>query len=123
MAKKRTYNAARPGVRNRIREHRLAAGLSIEELSELVGMSPGAVQRKETGLRSVTVDELEKFAAALNIAPADLVPGGVGLTEEERALIAALRDMPERDRRAVHNLAEGLTEFSQRPDPSPGKKR
>lgn len=122
MAKKRTYNAARPGVRNRIREHRLAAGLSIEELSELVGMSPGAVQRKETGLRSVTVDELETFAAALNVGPADLVPGGVGLSDDERALIKSLRDMPERDRRAVHNLAEGLTEFSQRPD-APPKRR
>jgi transcriptional regulator with XRE-family HTH domain len=123
MAKKRSYNAARPGVRNRIREHRLAAGFSIEELSELVGMSPGAVQRKETGLRNVTVDELETFAAALTVSPADLVPGGVGLSAEERALIAALRDMPERDRRAVHNLAEGLTEFSQRPGIPPEKKR
>lgn len=122
MGKKRTYNAARPGVRNRIREHRLAAGLSIEELSELVGMSPGAVQRKETGLRSVTVDELETFAAALKVTPADLVPGGVGLSEEEHALLQALRAMPDRDRRAVHNLAEGLSEFSQRPLSPPSKK-
>lgn len=112
MGKKRTYNAARPGVRNRIREHRLAAGLSIEDLAERVGVSPGAVQRKETGLRSVTVDELETFAAALNVAPADLVPGGIGLSDEEFGLIGKLRTMSERDRRAVQNLAEDLTEVA-----------
>jgi len=124
MAKKRTYNTARPGVRNRIREHRLAAGMSIDELAELVGMSPGAVQRKETGLRNVTVDELEKFAAALNVTQADLVPGGVGLSEEERKLLDALRNMPERDRRAVHNLAEGLAEeYGHRPQTPPARTR
>ncbi len=122
MEKKRAYNAARPGVRNRIREHRIAAGISIEELAERVGVSPGAVQRKETGLRSVTVDELDVFAEALNVAPADLVPGGMGLTPEEEALLRAMRTMPERDKRAVLTLAEGLTEFTHRPPASPPRR-
>lgn len=87
-------------------------------------MSPGAVQRKETGLRSVTVDELDTFATALKVTQAELVPGGVGLSDEERKLLDALRTMPERDRRAVHNLAEGLAdEYSQRPSPPPSKRR
>ena len=51
---------------NRVKEFRLAAGLTLEQLGELVDLSHGQVQRIETGKRGLTVPVAERFAKALN---------------------------------------------------------
>lgn len=66
---------SRPRYPNRIREIRIARGLSAEKLGESCGTSQQQIQRLETGERRLTQGWMEKIAKALRIAPADLLPG------------------------------------------------
>lgn len=80
--------------RLRIREARLRAGLTQEELAEALGISPPSVGRWERGLVNLSVKQLLTLSEILGVPPADFIAGGDGLTEEERELIAHLRANP-----------------------------
>ncbi len=59
---------------NRIRDARKAKNITLLELGKLVGISESTVKRYEDGsIKSVSIDMLKKFSAALNIQPADLM--------------------------------------------------
>lgn len=58
---------------NRIREHRLAVDLTIEELAEKTGLSVSYVSRLEKGERNLSVRNLNLFAHALNLQSSDLL--------------------------------------------------
>lgn len=60
---------------NRIREQRKAKGLTLEELSSIAGISVTHLQRMERGERNVSLKNLEKIAAALNLAATELLVG------------------------------------------------
>lgn len=57
-----TRQAARSGAARAIRE---AAGLSVRELAEAVGVSPAAISRYERGLRSPRAGIAERYGRAL----------------------------------------------------------
>lgn len=97
------------GPANRLREWRVAARLSQEELAEKVGSTGVSIGRYETGKRSLTIEMLEQFAAALDCKPADLLPDPESvLDDEERALLADLRELPAEHRRTLLDLAAAL---------------
>jgi transcriptional regulator with XRE-family HTH domain len=57
----------------RLRERREAAGFSLAQLGELIGMQKTAVLRLETSpAANPTLDTLKKLAAALNCSVSDL---------------------------------------------------
>lgn len=56
-----------------IREHRLAAGLSQEELAHRAALSRISIIRIEWGERSLTVERLHDIAVALDISPTALL--------------------------------------------------
>ncbi|GLQ63999.1 helix-turn-helix domain-containing protein [Gluconobacter cerinus] len=59
----------------RIRDIRLARGLSVSELGAASGHQTPAMQLIEIGLRKPSIESLRRIAAALKVATADLFPG------------------------------------------------
>lgn len=57
----------------RIRGTRLAAGLTLQHLARLTGVSIGALSQIETGRRDVRLTTLARIAAALRQTPAALL--------------------------------------------------
>jgi putative transcriptional regulator len=61
-------------VRIRILEQRLAAGLSQEQLAEMVGMAQADISRIETGKTSaISLDVLDRLCKALKCEPGDIL--------------------------------------------------
>lgn len=58
----------------RLRQTRLAAGISQEKLGELSGLHRTFVSMVERGERNVTIATVEKLAGGLNCRMADLMP-------------------------------------------------
>jgi len=56
-----------------VRGRRQARGLSQEALADLVGLAPTYVGQIERGRRNPTLAVVERFAAALEIEPLDLL--------------------------------------------------
>lgn len=95
---------------NRLREWREAAGLSQEELAELLGTSNVTISRYETGVRVLTIDHLHQIAPVLGCQPADLLPNGDSvLTDDERRWVRAYADLGDGDREALLRLALSLS--------------
>lgn len=62
-------------MRTRIRELRKLRGLTLQQLADAVGTTAQTIQRLETDHMTVSLDWLEKIAAALNLNVANLLPG------------------------------------------------
>ncbi len=63
-------------METRVRELRKRKGLTLQDLADRIQPEPTTAQtigRLETGMRKMTLDWLEKIAAALDCAPNDLV--------------------------------------------------
>ncbi|MEN3813590.1 helix-turn-helix transcriptional regulator [Chromobacterium piscinae] len=56
-----------------VRRRRLALGLSQEELAEQAGVHRTYVGMLERGEKNVTIYNIERIAAALNVSPASLL--------------------------------------------------
>ena len=111
---RKPYGAIPSDPNNRIREHRLAAGMTLEEVGEEMGTTGQSIQRWET-TGKVSVDQLTQLAEVLSrggriVTPADLVPGGLELDAREQALLDWFRNASSADRRAIFTLARGLAE-------------
>ncbi|MFT4302243.1 MAG: helix-turn-helix transcriptional regulator [Desulfovibrio sp.] len=58
--------------RDVLREYRLKAGMTQEQLAGLVDISKGFVGKMETGRKWPNVDMLIKLAEALNVRPGEM---------------------------------------------------
>jgi transcriptional regulator with XRE-family HTH domain len=100
---------------NRIRQHRKAAGLTLEELGEKVGLSKSMVGLLERGLRRVSDVYMRRIAATLGVSPADLLhpdDNPYALTEDEKRHLDNYRQLDAVGRRTVANVAENLREWT-----------
>lgn len=61
----------------RIREERVKAGLSIQQLADLAGLTKAYVVRVETETANPSMDVVARIAEALDLTIADLVGGPV----------------------------------------------
>jgi len=52
----------------RIKQVRLAIGMSQEELANKVGLSQPEISRKENGLTAIDINQLKSFADALDVS-------------------------------------------------------
>jgi predicted ATPase/DNA-binding XRE family transcriptional regulator len=91
-----------------LRQHRLAAGLTKEQLAERAGMSVFGIQKLERGTTHPYRDTAARLTAALELPPDE--------AERFRAIVAPVRrrpatprDAPRTDRH--HNLPIALTSF------------
>ena len=88
---------------NRIRALRIQKGLTQERLAERARTTKMTVSHIENGRRQLTDTWMRRFAAALECAPADLLP----LTDsppDEAALLAVFRQMPPESKAALTQM-------------------
>jgi transcriptional regulator with XRE-family HTH domain len=57
------------GMRVRIKELRVAAGLSQQQLADMAGISKGYLSEMERGVKQINANRLEGIARALNTEP------------------------------------------------------
>lgn len=99
---------------NRLRELRLARGLSQQDVADRVGCSKMQVSGLERGVREFSLSMMRRFAEVFEVSSADLLssadnPGA--LNDEERALIAQLRAAGDARRQDFLKVADALVPF------------
>ncbi len=105
MTRRKTERSKlRPEIWRRVDERRSELNLTLGRLAELAGISVGAVSGLRKGTRAFTDSDIERLADALEVTPAELLPGGP--RPEEAPLIAAIRDGD--TVQALHALADLL---------------
>lgn len=75
MSSERSVNQIDKRLGERIRECRLAIGMSQERLAELLGISFQQVQKYEKGVNRVAASRLHALCAALNLSVSTLLEG------------------------------------------------
>lgn len=94
---------------NRIRELRLAAGLTLDQLAALANTSNQQISRLERGERKLSLEWMDRIAQALGREVHDMLPKAPELAEvsdEERRILELIRHMPQADREWVLQLVE-----------------
>jgi len=96
------------------------------QAAELVGTTHQSFQQWELKA-NLQVNKLPAVARALGVTPAELVPGPIELTADERRLLTAYRAAGEREKRTIFRAAIDLTEpagdsYKQKPAAAPTKK-
>lgn len=103
---------------NRIRELRMAAGMSQQALGDRIGVSKMTISDLERGNMKLDVDYLSRIADALQVAATDLLPRSLNpdsLTREERMLIERYRSASDEQRQQVQKVTEVLLPFAAEP--------
>ena len=91
-----------------LREARLNAGYTQEEIARVLRVTPATIARYELGVRHLSVNTLFQIAAALEMPLSQLVPGAERL---ERTVLPSLSASPQQQ--AMQTLVRVLEE---RPD-------
>lgn len=89
---------ARPAPMNRIKELREAAGMSLEDLAAVLGTSRQHVARHERGERRLTIQWINRYAVALEVAPADIMAAPELADVESEIEPATIDGMPQLSR-------------------------
>jgi transcriptional regulator with XRE-family HTH domain len=96
------------GLPNRIREYRKARGWTQAELADRAGCSYVQVSDLERGAVQLTQHWMRRFAAALDVSPADLLPpsqSGDSLSPVERDLVDRFRRADAAQQRQLLDMA------------------
>lgn len=94
----------------RIKELRIAKGLTRYRITQITGISGHHIKGVEEGTRQPTVETLEKLIVPLGITLAELFNDGESmvLSEKERRLIENFRTMSEEKSEALLTMSEVL---------------
>lgn len=76
MKTSRNQTPAREALARNLRRLRAQEGISQEHLADLAGLHRTYVSSVERGERNVSIDNIERLAKALRVAPADLIKDG-----------------------------------------------
>ena len=99
---------------NRLRETRLAAGLSQSELEEISGIPKARLSRYENGHVEPSIQTLERLARALNVPEASLLGDHRAVMEdffrvlEERGVTISSKEQGGRLAQAVADMVQAL---------------
>jgi transcriptional regulator with XRE-family HTH domain len=104
------FDAFLTEVGARIRLLREAAGMTQQQLAELVGMMRTSVANVEAGRQNLPLDRLGRFADALGVPPAALV-GDVGADEASRTMAKVLSAERERFSAALAGVGRRVAEL------------
>jgi transcriptional regulator with XRE-family HTH domain len=102
---------------NRIRELRLAAGLTQAELAEIIGVKPNVIGRYETGDRELSLGRMRQIARVFETDVGGLLSrddNKGGLDDRELDVITIMRQ-DETRAEMVARLAETAQAFGQSP--------
>lgn len=97
-----------------IRECRISAGFTQEQLADALETSQGTVARWERGEVDLSVRKLLQIAAFLNVPAAELIKDGDGLSPTEKDLIDHLRSHP-KDRLVIESTLNALKDTADPP--------
>lgn len=106
------------GIGNKIREARLAKGMTQEELGDLIGVQKSAIAKYENGrVVNIKRSTLKKISDILGIRPSELIFEEKekpviddGLTEGQRTLIEFARSLPENKAALALRLLQSIVE-------------
>jgi transcriptional regulator with XRE-family HTH domain len=101
MTKITAKGVLRSNLAHNLRAHRIAAGLSQEELSELSGLDQTYVSYLETRRRNVSLDSVEILAQALSVDPLEL------LSSPPPEVLAAAKVLPQRALKSARQALRG----------------
>lgn len=104
---------------NRIRELRLARGLSQKELGDLVGVTDVQIGYLELGRRELRLPMMKMLARAFNVAPADILArddNPLAATPRIRRLLEHYEQADEAGRQAIERVAESLVGYRPQPE-------
>ena len=96
------------GIGENIRRYRKAAGLSQEQLAELIGKTRSAVSQYENNTTTPYMYVIERIAAALGVETVDIVGETERLTEREGELLELYRAMSVQGQMQLMIYARGL---------------
>ncbi|MCL2398159.1 MAG: helix-turn-helix domain-containing protein [Defluviitaleaceae bacterium] len=101
-------------IGQRIRELRLYYNLSIEELSDLLGISSGFLRLVERGERGATIERLAKISKIFNVSMDYLALGReTDLTKNDNSPVKFLeRILTEHELHKIAEFGKGLSTFN-----------
>ena len=106
-------------IHKRIKQARLAVGLSQSALAKKLGIKPQSVQNWENGISSPKTTRFEKLANVLDVSPAWLLHGDERsnllsheVNQEELLLIKQFRRMDTTRRQVFTEIADTLADNS-----------
>lgn len=91
-----------------IKDARVRAGLTQEQLAEMVGLSRPYITQLEKGQRRLTADMQRDIAAALGISPRELIDFDAPDEAEEAEILNAFRQLSSDGRADFLNMAKML---------------
>lgn len=96
-----------------LRKHRIAAGFSLQEIGDKVGLSYQQVQKYERASNRISLGKAQQFAQILNIDVTEFFPSHEnrnddGVDVRVLRLMKPLSNLPEKSFKAVQGLVKTL---------------
>jgi transcriptional regulator with XRE-family HTH domain len=74
IARNKVLSRKRKRSKHPLRELRIRSGYTLEDLAEVINMSPSYLSRLESGSRRLNADIMQRLSQALSCSPAELLP-------------------------------------------------
>jgi transcriptional regulator with XRE-family HTH domain len=71
-------------IGKKLRRMREEAGMSQQKLADLAGMKQSMINRFESGVRKINVDQARGLASVFHIAPAEFLPPDINTPAQPR---------------------------------------
>lgn len=97
-------------VGKRIKEYRIKAGLTQEELAERVGISPNYLSAVERGVKLVRLDKLVYVINEINCTADDILIDVINKSYEKKtsALLDTISTLPEHEQKRIYEVLNTL---------------
>ena len=94
---------------NRLREHRLAKGWSLETLADKTGQRSQTVARHETIHGQMSLLQMERYAALLGVRPEEILATSDRVPERLKALVEFASQLSDAELDRLLRLGRALT--------------
>lgn len=97
-------------VGKRIKEYRIKAGLTQEELAERVGISPNYLSAIERGVKLIRLDKLVYVINELNCTADDILIDVLRKSYEKKTsvLLDTISKLPEQEQKRIYEVLNAL---------------
>jgi transcriptional regulator with XRE-family HTH domain len=118
------FSQTRIFMQNRIGVLRRERGLSLADLAKAAGTTKAQIQKLERGDRRLSLEWMERLAAALGVKASDLLPESAVSCQhgpEEREILEIVSRLPLQDRITIVRIAAELMATLRRLEEGEGK--
>ena len=92
----------------RLKQIRISAGLTQEQLAEMAGVTQATISRLESGKDSITLRQIKNIAEALNVEPSDVIAPNRPVLME--SLVERFRQLEPEKQKALMTLIDAVEE-------------